>query len=497
MADPQGTKQVVGVTNPVRLPKLLYVAPLVVTPALLLVALIVQDGPWETLALVGLLVSIVTQLVMVYRMWQSIQRGGTARMGPAKALGLMFVPIFNVYWTYQVYWGFAKDYNALAETLNARTQDDGKKLESLPTGRFLTLGVLDSIGAVILLFTRTAPATALSGVKQDLNQAGTAEALTWGLAVFATVLQGCWIAVTDSVCNVVNGLADCETVEGGRSDERVEQLFGEGCRLADSGEHTAAIEAFSKCTKVDPTHADAWHNMGCSLLELGRVDDAVSSFAQALALRPNDSATCFARGLAREKSGDPVGAAEDFTRYLGCCEDLDSDKADYAREAIGDNRSRPSPNTASAPMPGDPEPRPQPNPEFDGPRTEARSKRSVKLEERLEKPERTANHAPHRGVNLSFIQKLAVSATLLAVAVFLFAGGCQVDMWQVGGNEVVRSASRPEYGAHVGRCMDLGRTMAVFSGILLVGGVATFLLGLMPARRSGTPGDAGRLPPGR
>lgn len=108
-----------------------------------------------------------------------------------------------------------------------------------------------------------------------------------------------------------------------------------------------------------------------------------------------------------------------------------------------------------------------------------------KPEERLEKPERTANHAPYWSMNLTLIQKLAVSVTLLVVAIFLFAGGCQVAMWSKYNGTIVRCAGKP-YGAasQVGTCMDWGRTLAVTVGILLVGGVATFLLGLMSARKA-------------
>lgn len=84
---------------------------------------------------------------------------------------------------------------------------------------------------------------------------------------------------------------------------------------------------------------------------------------------------------------------------------------------------------------------------------------------------------------LNLAQKLSVSATLLAVAVFLFAGGCQTTNWQ------------DRWGDS--KCMDGGRTIAVSIGILLVGGVVTFLLGLIPVRMSGTPVDASRLPPGK
>ncbi len=43
-------------------------------------------------------------------MWSSIE-DVYARMTPGKAVGLLFIPIFNIYWMYQVLIGFVEDYN--------------------------------------------------------------------------------------------------------------------------------------------------------------------------------------------------------------------------------------------------------------------------------------------------------------------------------------------------------------------------------------------------
>jgi len=53
-------------------------------------------------------------LRFIYRSWSSI-RDGRPRMTPGKAVGLLFVPIFNIYWVFHVYGGFATDYNAYIE----------------------------------------------------------------------------------------------------------------------------------------------------------------------------------------------------------------------------------------------------------------------------------------------------------------------------------------------------------------------------------------------
>ena len=96
---------------------------------------------------------------------------------------------------------------------------------------------------------------------------------------------------------------------------------------------------------------------------------------------------------------------------------------------------------------------------------------------------------------LNLAQKLVVSATLLTVAVFLLAGGVRrwgtrpyiyYDRW---GNRSTQEQS-VEY-------TDWGRTTADAVGIMRVGGVVTFLLGLIPKRKAMTTEDAPRLPPGK
>ncbi len=64
------------------------------------------------LALISLYTVLIIELVFLYKMWEAIQ-DGHARTTPGKAFGFMFIPIFNLYWHFPVYWGFAKDFNKL------------------------------------------------------------------------------------------------------------------------------------------------------------------------------------------------------------------------------------------------------------------------------------------------------------------------------------------------------------------------------------------------
>jgi hypothetical protein len=61
------------------------------------------------LAFFALLIYVVSALV--FSMWYSI-RDIYARTTPIKAVLLLFVPLFNIYWMHQVLVGFARDYNS-------------------------------------------------------------------------------------------------------------------------------------------------------------------------------------------------------------------------------------------------------------------------------------------------------------------------------------------------------------------------------------------------
>lgn len=52
--------------------------------------------------------------VLIHRMWQSVQ-DNQARMTPGRAVGFMFIPLFNLYWVFEVFPGFATDYNAYVD----------------------------------------------------------------------------------------------------------------------------------------------------------------------------------------------------------------------------------------------------------------------------------------------------------------------------------------------------------------------------------------------
>jgi len=56
-----------------------------------------------------------------YQMWRAIQCDEQS-LAPSKAVGLLFIPIFNIYWIISSFVGFAEDYNEYIErhSINAK-----------------------------------------------------------------------------------------------------------------------------------------------------------------------------------------------------------------------------------------------------------------------------------------------------------------------------------------------------------------------------------------
>jgi hypothetical protein len=88
-----------------------------------------------------LLYSSIILLMLFYKIWDAIQ-DGWARTTPGKAIGLLFVPFFNIYWIFQVVWGFAADYNDCLKRHSLTVR-------RLPAGLFLAYCVLGLLGGMM------------------------------------------------------------------------------------------------------------------------------------------------------------------------------------------------------------------------------------------------------------------------------------------------------------------------------------------------------------
>lgn len=80
--------------------------------------------PWSWPAVAACFITgIVSSLVLLNRAWSSINDGSSSA-SPMKALLLLAIPVFNVYWLFRVVPGFATEYNAFTE----RNQIEGRPI---------------------------------------------------------------------------------------------------------------------------------------------------------------------------------------------------------------------------------------------------------------------------------------------------------------------------------------------------------------------------------
>ena len=94
--------------------KALYIVTIVGGGILALVFTVLAMDPKTTEMAVAvpipIIIALIFHLMFVYKFWKSIQ-DGHPRTTPGKAVGFLFIPFFNVYWLFQIYPGFATDYN--------------------------------------------------------------------------------------------------------------------------------------------------------------------------------------------------------------------------------------------------------------------------------------------------------------------------------------------------------------------------------------------------
>jgi len=134
-----------------------------------------SGSPASGFSLVGLscipmLYGGICMMVLWYKSWAAIQ-DGHARATPGKAIGLLFIPIFDIYWLFQAVWGLAKDFNAFL-------QRNSIPATRLPEGLFLAY--------CILCFTTWIPILGL---------------------VFLVVNYVIALMMVSALCNGINGVA--------------------------------------------------------------------------------------------------------------------------------------------------------------------------------------------------------------------------------------------------------------------------------------------------
>ena len=121
---------------------------------LLFVGAMLENEDWVYTFIVPIFVIYVIGLVFHYKAWQAIQ-DGYATTSAAKAVGYLFIPMYNLYWLFRSLYGFANDYNDYIKRREIKT----KKLPVLLYFYQCVLIIIFSIstrfesdGAVLVMF---------------------------------------------------------------------------------------------------------------------------------------------------------------------------------------------------------------------------------------------------------------------------------------------------------------------------------------------------------
>ncbi|MHC4122667.1 MAG: MJ0042-type zinc finger domain-containing protein [Planctomycetota bacterium] len=146
-----------------------------------------------------LVCSVLIEIVLYYRMWAAIQ-DDTASIGPVKAAGFLFIPVFNVYWALYMIVGFAEDYNDFVRRYSIKTKDLSVGLFLAYAAAFLLSSVTITVPMIFIFkfFWAVRPAfTKYSHVSWPLFSV----VLAIGISHFIT-----YIMVAAKACKAINAL---------------------------------------------------------------------------------------------------------------------------------------------------------------------------------------------------------------------------------------------------------------------------------------------------
>lgn len=90
----------------------------------------------------ALIASGIIGLTILYKGWENIQDGKQVRTEPGTAIGYLFIPIYQYYWLFQAFKGFAEDGNAYVREKNY------SKDEVFNEGMALTSNIFSLVAAI-------------------------------------------------------------------------------------------------------------------------------------------------------------------------------------------------------------------------------------------------------------------------------------------------------------------------------------------------------------
>ncbi len=148
---------------------------------------------------VFLLLSILLELLLFYKMWSAIADKQTS-VTPGKAVGFLLIPVFNLYWALNMIMAFAEDYNSFIGRHSLNTKD-------LP----LTLFMLYAFSFLLTMIFITVPMLCVFTIVSRISGAFASYAqVAWllvGFAAFAGLAHFViYIISAAKTCDAVNAL---------------------------------------------------------------------------------------------------------------------------------------------------------------------------------------------------------------------------------------------------------------------------------------------------
>ena len=103
-----------------------------------------------------------------------------------------------------------------------------------------------------------------------------------------------------------------------KTSPEAQAAFDEGVRTMKMGRkhYKAALEPFTRATRLDPRLYEAWHDLGVVHTALGDFDGAVDDFKHALDVQPGARKTVLAYGESLRRNHEPKKAADLYARWL-------------------------------------------------------------------------------------------------------------------------------------------------------------------------------------
>jgi hypothetical protein len=102
------------------------------------------DLPFLSLSYFFDILAFIVLVVLVYKMWVALP-AKNARTTPEKAVGYLFIPVYNFYWWFIALWGWSQDWNGYASKSNG-------KISRVPEFLPLSIAILFFLSGTIGLF---------------------------------------------------------------------------------------------------------------------------------------------------------------------------------------------------------------------------------------------------------------------------------------------------------------------------------------------------------